>query len=391
MGDGIMPESSLTDKQRIYDVLEGRPVDRMPVTSLHSPLYTLDHFGELTGREDWRMYEWTVAPPREHLATYRAIAERAPFDILQPQLAPPRRERERVRVVTKDGQVFLEDKHTGEVKPPQTVYGHATDYNVNQTRYVHNKHDLNERIKLRTAERQIADGVYEYAQEVVSAFGNDHFILTGGVVSTLFLCHDLVGMTNLLQMLAGEPDLVDDMSKRILEQNIEDIRATASAGGDAIYIDDATAMSDTISVQQYERFCQPYIKQMVDEIRSLGQKAILMCSGDISNRIEQIISIGADGLSIEAGAKAGAAGTNGSANDIVDIAQKTGRRVALFGNIDPVGVLQGGSDALLEAEVCRQAKAKGYARGFITCTGGPITPFTSLERVQRFIDLAKTV
>jgi uroporphyrinogen-III decarboxylase len=387
MGDGIMPESSLTDKQRIYDVLEGRPVDRMPVTSLHSQLYTLDHFGELTGREDWRMYEWTVAPPREHLATYRAIAERAPFDILQPQLALPRRERERVRIVAKDGQVFREDKRTGEVKPLQTASGHATDYNVNQTRYVHNKRDLNERIKLRTAEQQIADGVYDYAQEVVSAFGNDRFILTGGVVSTLYQCHDLVGMTNLLQMLAAEPDLVDDMSKKILEQNIEDIRATASAGGDAIYIDDATAMSDTLSVQQYERFCMPYIKHMVDEIHSLGQKAILICSGDINERLEHIISLGADGLSIETGT----AGTNGSANDIVDIAQKTGRRVALFGNIDPVGVLQGGSDALLEAEVCRQAKAKGYARGFITCTGSPITPFTSLERVQRFIDLAKSV
>jgi len=81
----------------------------------------------------------------------------------------------------------------------------------------------------------------------------------------------------------------------------------------------------------------------------------------------------------------------GYTNDIVDIARRIGQRMTLFGNIDPVGVLQGGSDMELEAEIRRQASAGAYARGFIMNTGSPITPFTSLERVQRYIALAKAV
>jgi len=42
------------------------------------------------------------------------------------------------------------------------------------------------------------------------------------------------------------------------------------------------------------------------------------------------------------------------------------------------------------AEVARQLEAGRHARGFLTCTGSPITPFTPLERVQRFIALGNS-
>lgn len=377
-----MSNQPLTNKQRIYAALQGEKVDRMPVTSLYNQLYILDHYSELTGQEGWRMHEWLMATPQAHLATYRAMIERAPFEILQPQLALPHSERERMSIVAADGCVFVKDKQTGETTPLQTISGHATDYNANETRYVHSKQDMAEHFKLRTASQQVADGVYDYVHETVSVLGHDHFILTGGVVGTLYLCHNYVGLTNVFEMLASEPDLVDYMSQKILEQNIEDIRAHASAGGDAIYIDDATATSDMISVRHYERFSMPYIKQMVDEIHRLGYKAILIYFGGVADRLEQIVASGADGLSVETSMK-------GYINDIVDIARRIGQRMTLFGNIDPVGVLQGGTDVELEAEIRRQASASAYARGFIMNTGSPITPFTSLERVQRYIALAK--
>jgi uroporphyrinogen decarboxylase len=191
-----------------------------------------------------------------------------------------------------------------------------------------------------------------------------------------------VGLTNLFELLASEPDLIDYISQKILEQNIEDIRSHASAGGDAIYIDDATATSDMISVKHYERFCLPYMKQMVDEIHRLGHKAILIYFGGITDRLDQISSLGADGLSMETSMK-------GYTNDIEQIARRIGSQVTLFGNIDPVGVLQSGTDVELAAEVRRQAQASQYARGFIMCTGSPITPFTPLSRVQRFIELSR--
>lgn len=375
---------TMTAKQRVHATLEGRPVDRAPVTSLYNQLYILDHYAELTGQESWQQHAWLIAPPDEHLVIYRTIIEAAPFDLLQPQLAAPCADRESVEIVMRDGKPARHDKRADRYTPLHTVSGHATDYHANETRRVFDRQDVNDQVKLRRAEQMIAEGVNDYAEATVKALGRDHFILTGGVVGTLYACHEYIGLANLFEMLLFEPELVEYLSAKMLEQNIEYIRSHAAAGGDAIYIDDATATSDMISVRHYERFCLPYLKPMVDEIHRLSHKAILIYFGGIADRLDQIASLGADGLSMETSMK-------GYTNDIEEIARRIGRRVSLFGNIDPVGVLQSAPDRELEAEMRRQARARDHARGFIHCTGSPITPFTPLSRVRRFIELGRQI
>jgi len=100
------------------------------------------------------------------------------------------------------------------------------------------------------------------------------------------------------------------------------------------------------------------------------------------DRLELIAATGADGLLPEASMK-------GFVNDTAEIARRIGDRMTLLGNIDPVAVLQNGSDADLEAEIRRQANAGRAARGFIISTASPITPPTPLTRVQRFLELGR--
>ena len=374
----------MTGKERIHAALEGRPVDRMPAAVLYSQLYHLDHFEELTGLPPAQAIQWLHASPEDHLDTYKMMLEKAPFEILQPQGAPSRGARESIALIEKDGELFMHDKKNATLTRvvADTVSGHATDYRASETQYVFDKRDVAEKVKFPTAEEIIASGANDYLEAVVASLGRDHFILSGGVVGMLYGCGEYVGQTNLFAMLIQQPDLVECLCERILERNIEVIRALAAAGGDAIYIDDATATSDMISVAHYERFCLPYMKEMVREIHSLGQKAVIIYFGGIADRLEQIASVGADGLSMETSMK-------GYVNDIGEIARAIGDRVSLFGNIDPVGVLQKGTGAQLEAEVHRQAAAGRAARGFIMCTGSPITPATPVARVRRFIELGQ--
>jgi len=121
---------------------------------------------------------------------------------------------------------------------------------------------------------------------------------------------------------------------------------------------------------------------MVAAIHRLGHQAILIYFGGVMDRLEQIAALGADALLVEASMK-------GYVNDIGEIAARIGDRVTLFGNLDPVGVLQEGSDAAVEAEVRRQVAAGRRARGFIVSPASPITPATPLARVQRFLALAR--
>jgi uroporphyrinogen-III decarboxylase len=376
---------AMTNKQRVLAVLEGKPVDRPPVTSLYNFLYQQDHFSELTGLPQWRLQQWLAMPPEEHVEIYAQMQAAAPFELLQPQhSAPSRAWRTRQEFVEKDGHPFRHDRETGEwvQLDKATVSGHATDGHANEDRHVFTCADVDARVTVTPAAQQIADGANDYIEAIVKRFGRDEFIISGGVIGTIYSCHWHVGLTNLFSLLIEEPELIDYLCEKILAQNLEAIRRFAAAGGDAIYIDDATSTSDMISPAMYERFSLPYMKAMVDEIHRLKHKAILIYFGGIMDRLELIAATGADGLLPEASMK-------GFVNDTAEIARRIGDRMTLFSNIDPVAVLQNGTDADLEAEIGRQVAAGRAARGFILSTASPITPSTPLTRVQRFLELGR--
>ena len=375
----------MTNKERVYAAFEGRSVDRCPVTSLYNFLYQQDHFADLTGLPQWRLHQWLAMPPEQHVDLYAHMYTQTPFELLQPQQgAPARAWRERQEFIEKDGQPFRHDRETDEwVQLDSTsVSGHATDYHANETRHVFSRADADARLSLSTSTEQLALGTNDYLDAIVRRFGQDEFIISGGVVNSFYSCSQHVGLSNLFSLVVEEPELIDYLCERILLQNLENIRRYAAAGGDAIYIDDACATSDMISPAMYERFSLPYMKALVAEIHRLKHKAIVIYFGGVMDRLELIASTGADGLLPEASMK-------GFVNDTAEIARRIGDRMTLLSNIDPVGVLQDGTEAALEKEIRRQVAAGSAARGFILSTAIPITPSTPLARVQRFLELGR--
>ena len=376
----------MTNKQRVHQSLLGAPVDRFPITALYNHLVYEDHFAELTGEPQWRLHAWQHASPEEHLRVYKRMVERAPFELLQPRSAPSRELRERLEFVERDGRPFQHDRQTGEWTPVSaaTRSGHATDNTANERRLVHDKADVVEHVHVTSAEQAIASGANDYLEAVVAELGETEFILSGGVTGALWCCHSYVGLTNLLAMLVEEANFVEYLIPKVLEQNFEEIRRLATAGGDAIFLDDALATNDMISVAQYERFCWPYTKAMIDEVHRLGQQAIVIYYGGVADRLEQIAALGADGLVVETSMK-------GYVNDIEEIVGTIGERVTVFGNIDPVGVVQNGGEEELDTEIRRQCRAGAAGRGFVVAVASPLTPATSVTRMRTFVELGKQV
>jgi uroporphyrinogen-III decarboxylase len=372
----------MTQKQRVHAALEGRRVDRPPVTALYNHLYYQDHFTELTGLPPHEQWRWRYAEPGDHVRAYREMIDLAPLELLQPQGAASREEREHTEVVQRDGAWFIHNRKQDSWTPVATRSGHPTDYTHNERQVVFDEGDARKHIVVGRHEDALAAGHNDYLDEVVAQLGADHFILSGGVAGPFWQSHFHVGLMNLLMMAIEQPDLIEYTCKLCHEQNLEHVRLLAAAGGDAIFVDDAVATSDMISVAHYERFCLPYMVDMVGAIHRLGHKAIVIYYGGVMDRLEQIASIGADGFAMETSMK-------GYVNDIAAIADAIGRRVTLFGNLDPIGVLQNGSDRALEIEVARQKAAGRRARGFVVCAGSPITPSTPLARVQRFLELGR--
>ena len=376
----------MNSKQRVLNALEGKPVDRGPVTSLYNFLYQLDHFGELTGLPQWKMHQWLAMEPAEHAALYGRMQSMAPFELLQPQhTAPSRVWRARQEFIEKEDRAFRHDLETDEWERLDlpTRCGHATDYHANETQFAFSRDDIDAQVIVTGAAMQIAEGANDYIDGAVQLFGREEFIISGGVTGPLYACHNYTGLTNLFSLLIDDPTLIDYLCGKVTEQNLETIRRFSAAAGDAIYIDDAMATCDMISPAMYKRFCLPYIKEMVDEIHRLRHKAIVIYYGGIADRLELIADTGADGLLPEASMK-------GFVNDTAEIVRRIGDRMTIFSNVDPIAVMQNGTDTELVAEIERQLEAGANARGFILSTASPITPSTPLARVRRFLELGKS-
>ena len=370
----------MNSKQRCQAALAGKPVDRPPVTVIYSMLYFEDHFSEFTGLPAWELVRWLNSEPDEYFRLFKLMHDQVPFEMLQPHMVPPLIERQASEFINRDGRLVRRNRLTGIVEDRMSVSGHAKDYAANETQKIFSRRDITRQIVVPDPQELASEGCNAYLEKFVETMGDEYYIISGGVVGTIYSCGWYLGQQNTLAMLLEQPDLVDNVCQRITEQNFATIQQLALAGGDAIYIDDATATSDMVSLKHYERFSLPYMTQMVSEIHRLGHQAILIYFGGVMDRLEAIASTRADGLLIETSMK-------GYTNDIAEAVRRAGNSLTLFANIDPLGILQNASDAGLESEVQRQFTAGRSGRSFVLSTASPITPGTPLSRVQKFLEL----
>lgn len=370
----------MNSREWVTAAIEGRKLEHYPVIAPYVMLSNADHWVEVTGEPVWKFYEWTLSDPQTHARGYKQFFDAMPFDHFQPWYAPSRADRENIKIVFRDGKPFYYDRRTDNLTPvPETIHESGSGGGENETRAVFSSADVKEKIKVESADALVARGMNDYLEAAMPYF-RDKFIVNCGVVNTFYSCVYYVGMTNFFCMLKEEPKLIHEMSKRILEKNIETIRAAAMAGGDAIYIDDATATNDMISLKMYEEFSLPYLKEQVKEIKRLGKKAILVYFGGIADRVEQIVSTGADLLIMEASMK-------GFVNDHAEISRQINGRCCLAGNLNPYTDVQLKSDAELERAVKAQAEAGRLTGKYITSTGSPLTPGSSVSRIAKFIEM----
>ena len=374
----------MTSKERMYAVIEGRTPDIWPVAAPYTMLSNADHWEELTGLPIYKYYEWLNTPDMDwHREIYNIFYNRQPFDVVQPDFGASlvQRKKRNIEITLRDGRAFFYNKENDRLTPvPENIHNSASGGGENETRYIFNKSDARKLLKIIKAEQMLSDGHNCSLDELIKLYGDTHFVVNGGVVNTFYANSYHVGMTNLYAMLHEEPELIKYMSEFLLEQNIETIRTFAAAGGDAIFIDDATSTCDMISTRMYEEFSLPYLIPQVKEIQRLGKKAILIYFGGIADRAELIASTGADVLMMECSMKS-------YTNDYAEISAKLGG-TCLAGNLNPYEDIEITSDDELVARVNNAIDIGSRYGKYFTSTGSPITPNTSLKRIQKFIELA---
>jgi uroporphyrinogen-III decarboxylase len=371
----------MNSKDKMNAIFNGTKLDHFPVVVPYTDLLHRDRWEQITKQPSWTYFEWLKMEPKEHCKEYERFLEILPFDWITPWWANSREEREAMEIIKNENGTY-QVKENGIVSEIPEDLHHLTPP-PREERTVYTRKDVDEKVEVVSAETLVSRGHLDYIEEAVKSIGDRCFI-TAVVSDTFAECYEYVGISNLFTLLYEEPELIHYLSEKLLAKVTEEIRALGKAGVDAIFVEECLNTSDMLSPAFFLKFAMPYTRQIVTEVQSQNMKVILAYFGGVADRVEEINSLGADGLLVETSMK-------NYVNDLSEIGGKLSGNTCLFGNIDPYGILEKSSDEVLKQKIEEQAEVgrKVMNGRFITSTGSPVTPKTSIERLRTYIDLAR--
>ena len=222
------------------------------------------------------------------------------------------------------------------------------------------------------------NGQNDLAFALLREYG-DYLFPIRHVSSPLWSCYSLWGFEGMMHLIATRPDLIICACERALTLAVRAVQEAAFCGAAGIWIEEC--LTDMISPEAFAKLNVPFVRRLVEEIRSLGLKSVYYYCGNPAGRWEQLLSVGADALSLEESKK-------GFTIDIEDVVERVNGRLTVLGNLDAIRLLEKGSEAELRAEIARQIAA-GRRNGsrFIMSLGSPVTPGTTVDRVRLYCDL----
>ena len=206
---------------------------------------------------------------------------------------------------------------------------------------------------------------------VVAALGRDVFIVACFDQYPFSLAAALMGINEIMLKLNDDPPFVQALMERCAEYSVAYARALGDVGADLLSGGDSPA--GLIGPRLYREVALPWERRVITQVKAAVNKPVsLHICGDARPLLGDMVASGADVLEID------------HKVDLIEACRIVGPEVALWGNLDPVGVLAQGSVEQVRA-AARQArqtvKSSGRRRFVLSsgCTLAMETPAQNLE------------
>jgi uroporphyrinogen decarboxylase len=147
---------------------------------------------------------------------------------------------------------------------------------------------------------------------------------------------DFFGMENYFVKMYTDPDVVIAATERVIDFYLEANKRTLDAMGSKLTSaffgnDFGCQRSLLISPELFDKFIFPYMKKLIDQMKSYGLKVTLHCCGAIFDLIPRFIDLGIDALH-PLQAKA-------AHMDAESLVQEYGRDLVFIGGVDTQDLL----------------------------------------------------
>ena len=326
----------MTPKERIYAVIENKPIDRLPVTPIF--MAWAAHYIDCTYRDYYLDGDVLV---KAQLAVTNAFG----IDQIS-AISDPWRE------AAGYGMQFD--------YPPEGV-GKPKDL------LIKTPDDVS---KIKKLDVSACDRMHQRVQSVekmAGQIGATHSVL-GWVEGPLAEYSDLRGVENAMMDLIDKPDLFNSAAGIIVQNAVDFAVAQIEAGADMIGIGDAAA--SLVGKALYAAHILPLEKRLIDAIHNAGAAVKLHICGNIKDIIEDMPKTNADIIDVD------------WMVPLEEARKLVGPDVTLCGNFDPSAVLLQGSSQ----DVANAAKdcIEKAGRKFILMPGCEVPPKTPEENIRAF-------
>jgi len=215
----------------------------------------------------------------------------------------------------------------------------------------------------------------EALRRIVAALGREVWIVGCMDQYPFSLAAALMGINDIMLKVVDDPPFVEALMARCAEYQLAYGRALAEAGADMLSGGDSPVV--LLGPELYERLAQPFETRVIAALKAAtGRPVSLHNCGRATPLLAGMARTGADVLEVD------------HFVDLGEACRIVGPEVALWGNLDPVGVLAQGTPALVE-QTARKAmeavKAAGHRRFVLSsgCTLAVETPAENLEALSR--------
>ncbi|MBI3947065.1 MAG: hypothetical protein HY321_14160 [Armatimonadetes bacterium] len=368
---------ALSGRERVMAAFSSEGTDQFPVVLPYLGIFLRDHRAQITSVPWWAERAGDI---ETRVQVARHFLEAVPIDWKEAGMSQPRAWRARHRVVREDGRVYLEESGSGrreELHPDPPGGKQAFPREVQ----VRTPDDIERLLPVTPASQMADEGALDHPRRALAAFGFECFVFAT-VNAPFWLAHNYLTFQGLMLATVEQQELLTRLLERLTERELEKVRALAMAGAHGVWIEDCYSGADLISPAQFRRFALPYVARVIAEIEGLGMRAVYYFCGDVTGRLEDLVSARPSALSLEESKK-------GFRIELAEVAEVVRGRCALLGNLDAIHLLERGGDEALRQAVAAQAEVGRRWPRFAFSLGSPVTALTPVSRVCRFIDLAR--
>lgn len=216
--------------------------------------------------------------------------------------------------------------------------------------------------------------IRDTARELFALAGERRLILASGR-APFTLAGQLYGVEPLAKAMYKNKDFARRLLEFTTRLSISYFLPMVKSGFvHGAFIADPTASGDVISGRHFAEFVLPYMERVVRAVKDAGGLTMVHICGDITDRLHLLPETGVDNVSVD------------TKVNISRAKELIGDKISLSGNVDPVGVLEFGSetDVRQAATACLQQGAGDG--GFILLPGCDLAAGVSVENIRAFVE-----